>query len=434
MNCKIPQSGRHNYQTATLVACVMVFVSALAIANSSLAQRIQRIAATVNDDIVSEYDLRARMQVVIVSSGLRPTPQLQKRVAQQVLRGLIDEQLQLQEAKRRNISVSNSDMRRRIASLEKQNKIAPGTLDEHLRKIGIPPDALKDQVRAQISWQKLVGRVLLPRVTVGEDEIDEILERLKERKGQIEYRVSEILLTVDQQQNEDEVRQTADRLLEELRKGANFSAIARQFSQTASASVGGDLGWIQEETMNSELRQIIAGMKEGETVGPVRTLAGIQIFRLADKRRILTGSVDDTVLELQQILLPFRKDTQEDEIKAQVDLAQTLSDTLSNCEDHLRAAAEAKSQGSAKLGKIRLGNLSGQIRQAVEKLPVGKPSTPVKTENGVAIFMVCSRKEPESGLPTREEITNRLREERVGVLARRFLRDLRAAAIVDLRV
>ena len=425
---------RQTDHRAQFTGCAMMLLAIFASSEITYAQRIQRIAATVNEDIVSVFDLRARMQVVIASSGLRPTPQLQKRLSQQVLRSLIDERLQLQEAKRRNIKVSQRDIRRAKATIEKQNKIPPGSFDDFIKKIGVPRDALMTQIRAQITWQKLMARIILPRVTVGEDEIDETLKRLKERKGQVEYRVSEILLAVDQPEQEGDVRRTAQRLLEELRKGAKFAAIARQFSQTASASVGGDLGWIQEVAMNTELRQIISRMKEGEISGPIRTLAGMQIFRLTKKRRILLGRANDTVIDLQQILLPLRKGLANDYIKAQMNLAQILSDTLSDCSDHRRAAGEAKSMGGAKLGKVRLGNLSKIVRVAVENLPVGKASPPVRMKNGVAIFMVCNRKEAGGGLPSREQIGDRMRQERVDVLARRYLRDLRTAAIVDLRV
>ena len=99
----------------------------------SEAQRVQRIAAIVNEDVISEYDLRARMQVVIVSSNLRPTAKLRQRLGQQVLRNLIDERLQAQEAKRKNISVTKRNMRTAIARLEKRNKLSPGSFNNFLR-------------------------------------------------------------------------------------------------------------------------------------------------------------------------------------------------------------------------------------------------------------------------------------------------------------
>lgn len=421
-------------KTVTAGLAALMFFTVTLAPNWATAQRVQRIAAIVNEDVVSEYDLRARMQVVIISSNLRPSPKLQQRLAQQVLRSLIDERLQLQEAKRRNIRVSKRDMGRAIASIERQNKIRPGSFDSYLRQKRLPKDSVLSQVRARIAWQKLMQRILFPRVTVSDEEVDETLNRLKQRKGQIEFRLSEILLPVDNPESEPDVRRTAQRLAEELRGGANFAAVARQFSQSATASVGGDLGWLQEVIMSNSLRKIAKGMNQGDTVGPVKTLSGVQIYRLTNKRRILAGSEKDVVVDLQQIVLPLDKSSSPTDIDIQTNLAKTLSETVSGCTDHAQAATEISAGGKAKLGKFRLGDLSKPIRDAVVALPIGKASPPVRTGRGIVVLMACSRKEPAGNLPTRKAIKQRLEVERVEILARRFLRDLRSAAIVDMRV
>ena len=227
---------------------------------------------------------------------------------------------------------------------------------------------------------------------------------------------------------------TAKRLLKELRNGASFAAIARQFSQSASAKNGGDLGWLQETSIDDQLRHLLPQMNEGATIGPIRTLAGAQLIHLSKKRKSSGGSTSDSIVELQQILLPLQKNMSKDEINTQTDLARILSETISGCEDHLRAAQEIKVSSPVKLGRGRLGDLSMTIRRAIENMPIGRLSSPVRIKKGVAVFMVCNRKNAEIRLPTRKEIGTQLREKRVSLLARQYLRDLRAAAIVDLRV
>jgi peptidyl-prolyl cis-trans isomerase SurA len=421
-------------KTGTVALAALAILAATHLSFSASAQRVQRIAAIVNEDVVSEYDLRARMQVVIVSSKLRPTPKLQQRLAKQVLRNLIDERLQLQEAKRRNIRVSKKNMQRAIAAIEKQNKIGPGSFATYLRQNNLPKDSVESQIRARIAWQKLMRRVLLPRVTVSDDEVDEHLNRLKSRQGQVEYRFSEILLPIDGPEQEPEVLRTAQRLTDELRRGANFAALARQFSQTATASVGGDLGWLHQEAMAATLRKIAANLNEGDTTDPIKTLAGIQIYRLTKKRKVLAGSDNDIVVDLQQILLPLDKNSSPADVEGQTSLARIMTDTVSGCADHAAAAKETGGPGNAKIGKFRLGDLSRNIRQAVATLPIGKASPPIRTPGGIAVLMVCDRKEPANDLPTRDAIKTRLQLDRVEILARRYLRDLRSAAIVDLRV
>ena len=175
-------------------------------------------------------------------------------------------------------------------------------------------------------------------------------------------------------------------------------------------------------------------MKEGEISDPVSTLGGIEIFKLEKKRRVLGGSPSDTVVGLQRILLPLGRNAGPRDVSSQMKLAQLLSDTVSGCADFARAAVESDSVGPTKLGKVRLGDLSPSVRSAVEKLPIGKASRPVRNDRGVAVMMVCSRKEAESGLPSRAEILDRLRRNRLSIMVRRYLRDLRSAAVVDLRV
>ena len=138
------------------------------------AQSVQRIAAIVNDEIISAYDLESRMKLVIMSTKLPDTQEVRQRISVQILRTLIDEQLQMQEAKRSRISVSKRDMRRAKSMIEQQNKLPQNSLDHVLQKDGIPLEAMEEQVRVGIAWRKLLSRKLRPRVTIGEEEIDEM--------------------------------------------------------------------------------------------------------------------------------------------------------------------------------------------------------------------------------------------------------------------
>ncbi len=418
-------------------SCCVVLLAIAAIASALpspvSAQAVQRIAAIVNDDIVSMHDLQERMKLIIASTGIRATPPLQRRLAQQVLRLLIDERLQLQEAKRRNVSASNRDLQRAFANLEKQNGLKPGEFETFVRRNGLPRDALVEQLRAQIIWQKLIRRTLLRRVTVGPEEIDETLERLKARRGQKEYRMAEILLTIQTPDQEKEVTRTAQRLIDEIRRGAQFGAVAQQVSNAASASSGGDLGWIAETVLDSDIAPFIRKMSKGQVAGPVKSESGIRILQLIDTRQVLENSPDDTSVDLRRIKLSLPANPDRDSVSTQMNLAQIVGDTVSGCRDFERAAQEASAVKPVDLGKRKLKDLAGPIRSALSKLPVGKASPPMREPNGVSVYMLCARTEGASTLPSRKVIEDQIRNERVENLARRFMRDLRNAAVVDLR-
>jgi peptidyl-prolyl cis-trans isomerase SurA len=414
-------------------AMVATSMSAIDLVRPAKAQRVQSIAAIVNDDIVSMFDLQSRLQLVVASTGIKVTPRLRKRLIQQVLRLLIDERLQIQEAKRRNITATKRDMSQAFTKLEKQNKLKPGMFESFIRRNNLPRKALIGQLRAQITWQKLIRRTLTRRVSVGQEEIDEDLARLKARRGQSEYRVAEIVLAVNTPEQEQGVIRTAQQLIEQLRKDAQFSAVAQQMSRSASASTGGDLGWIAETVLDHDLAQIVPKMKKGEIAGPIKSPSGVRILLLSDTRRVLLSSATDAIVDLRRITLSLAPKADANAVTSQLDILRIMGETISGCEDFERAAKEAASAAPINLGKRRLGNLSQSIRNAVTELAIGKTSKPLRHKSGVSIYMVCARDDATANLPTREAIERRIFSDRVSNLARQYMRDLRNAAVVDLR-
>ena len=423
-------------KTLRVLAAALLFSAAMTVATTAKSQSVQRIAAIVNDELITAYDLESRIRLVIFSTRLPNTVDTRRRISSQVLRTLIDERLQMQEAKRRNISVSRRDLQRAKETIEKQNRLPKGGLDQVMKQNGIPLESINEQLRTGIAWSKLIGRRLRPRITIGEDEIDESLERIRSRQGQAEYRLSEILLTVDSPDQEANIRRTAERITDQVKKGARFNAIARQFSQSATAAVGGDLGWQHESELDDTLRQVIGRMGKGSMTSPIKTVAGYRILLLRDVRKIAQSEAKPITLDLRQIFLPLPRQSAPSDIEAQIDLAKIVRDTASSCSDFSTLAKEVGSPRPPSLGKFALKDLSPAIRQVVKDIPAGKISDPLKMPDGVMVLMVCNRDGGTSviKLPKRDEIADRLMNERMSLGARRYMRDIRLSAVIDVRV
>jgi peptidyl-prolyl cis-trans isomerase SurA len=419
-----------------VLAAALLFSAAMTVATTAKSQSVQRIAAIVNDELITAYDLESRIRLVIFSTRLPNTVDTRRRISSQVLRALIDERLQMQEAKRRNISVSRRDLQRAKETIEKQNRLPKGGLEQVMKQNGIPLESINEQLRTGIAWSKLIGRRLRPRITIGEDEIDESLERIRSRQGQAEYRLSEILLTVDSPDQEANIRRTAERITDQVKKGARFNAIARQFSQSATAAVGGDLGWQHESELDDTLRQVIGRMGKGSMTSPIKTVAGYRILLLRDVRKIAQSEAKPITLDLRQIFLPLPRQSAPSDIEAQIDLAKIVRDTASSCSDFSTLAKEVGSPRPPSLGKFALKDLSPAIRQVVKDIPAGKISDPLKMPDGVMVLMVCNRDGGTSviKLPKRDEIADRLMNERMSLGARRYMRDIRLSAVIDVRV
>ena len=396
-------------------------------AAATVGQAASWIAATVNDEVVSAYDVEARLRLVLFSTRLPDTPETRRRYRGQVLRSLIDERLQLQEAARRNVSVSEREIRRETVDLEQRNNIPAGRLSELLARNDVPPDAVAAQIRAGVAWRKLVSRQLRPRVVVGDEEIDEEIDRIASRRGQMEYRLAEIVMTAERPDQEAAVREVAERLAGQLRQGAQFGEVARQFSQSATAAVGGDLGWVHESDLDESLRDVVPGASKGALIGPLKALSGYRIVLLSDKRKIAASAR----LNMRQLLVPIPADADAGEVEARMATATELGREAGDCGTFEALARRVESPVPPDPGEIVTDGLAPEIKSVVEDLPAGRVSAPIRTPAGALLLMVCSR--DEQAPPNRMIVANRLLQQKMSLMARRYMRDLRLSAVIDVR-
>lgn len=421
-------------QAMRLFLCALAFGSLLAGVSPGQAQNVLRIAAVVNDRVISALDVVERVKFVMFSTNMANTPDNQRRLAKQILRNLVDEELRLQEATRLNVKVRGADVEKAIRRLEKNNKLQPGALSALMRGRGISVATLRRKLESDIAWSRTVSRRLRRESRITDDAVSDEIARIKTLLNQPRYRVTELFLSIDDPNQEEQVRASVLRLLEQSKSGANFSALARNFSQSTSASVGGDLGWIQTGQLNRELDDAISKMAPGDIVGPIRTTAGYYLLHLRDRRLPKGRSADDAVVDLHQITLPLEPGATPAEKSKQKALAEEIRAAISSCADlpELTNSMGAKDSGS--LGKIRIGDLPEAMRGAVRNLKIGAPSAPVISTGGkLLILTVCARSDPKIKGPNRRGVRNQLRNKQFNLLARRYLRDLRRSAYVDLR-
>lgn len=387
-----------------------------------------RAAAVVNDEIISIFDLEMRTRIAIASTGQRDTPELRQRILPQVLRTLIDERIQSQEATRLGIEVSDEELDRAIDQIAARNKMSADSFTQMLRSRGILPQTLRDQVKAEIMWQMLVARRLRPSVQITEEEIDDEVERIVANQGGVQRQVAEIFLSVDTAQEEARIRENAERLYEQLRAGANFGAVAREFSESATAAQGGVLGWVPEGRLPEEVEAALSRMRPGMVSTPIRSLSGYHIVYLQDVRQVTAG---DVTLSLVQVLIGLPEVAGEEQRQAAVARAQAAAEQIDGCGNAEEVARTQGDTGSGNLGNVRLVDLPQTIRRAVASLEIGQPSQPVAVGGGLAVLVVCDREE--SGVD-RDRIEQRLANERLDMMVRRYLRDLRRSANVDIRI
>lgn len=429
----------HRYIVRSLIATL---IAMLPLSPSAAVE--QRIAAIVNDDVVSLQDLNDRLGLVVLTSRIPDQEQARARLSQQVLRGLIEEALQRQEAERLSIGVEPEELDRALQDISQRNNLTPEQLEQVLVQNKINPETLLDQLRAQISWIKVVNQQIRPQVNVTVDQLEIAVEEARRNQGQPEYLLSEIVLPVDNPGQEQRVAADAQRLVQTLSEGASFDALARQVSAAATAQRGGDLGWVPASTIPEELVGTLERLRPGDVSPPLRSPVGFFIFQLRDRRLGKApeeeNGGDPEEVRLSQIL--FEADINDDQaLSEKVDEALAVRGRLANCETVNAVADELQAPASGDLGWLKVSDLPTILASAVGDLPTGEISEPLQGPGGIHLLMVCERrggeKAPSPDLASEEErqkITERLERERLDRLARRYLRDIRKAAFIDIRI
>ncbi|SDF05906.1 peptidylprolyl isomerase [Thalassobaculum litoreum] len=419
-----------------LAALVSVSAGAMTVASSPVAhaQQMQRIAAVVNDEIISVRDLRDRIEMVIITSQLPRNSETAQRLAPQVLRNLIDEQLQMQEADRLSVSISESEMDRARSDLEARNGLRPGQFNDFITQLGVDPGTVERQLRANLLWSKLVQRRFASQVEISAEEVDETRARLAADVGKEQKRVSEILLTIEDPTKENEVVQLANRLVEQIRGGASFGSVARQFSQAANANVGGDIGWVLSDQLAPELAEVVETLSVGDVSDPISTIVGYHILQVSDTRVLAKPDPGQAEIRLSQVFLPVRPSDDAEQRRTQTEAVRAVTAQATSCDQLATLAKEAGSPVAPDLGTSRVAELPANLRTQVADLQVGETSAPIDLPNGVMAVMVCERTAPESNLPDPAQIRRQLENQRFEVLAQRYLRDLRQAAFIETRV
>ncbi len=388
------------------------------------------IAAVVNDNIVSTADVRARLALAMLTSNLPNTAEVRQHLLPQVLHSLIDEQLQIQEGKRLDISVNEEEIQTAMNRLAQDNKIPGGDMAAFLTSRGVPPSTMTAQARAALTWNKVVARTLRPRVDIGDDEIDAVVERMRANAGKQEYLVSEIYLAVDTPADDDRVRKFAENLVQQIRGGASFGAVARQFSQGSGSSNGGDIGWIQVGQLAPELDKTLQSLNAGEIAEPVHAANGYHILGVREKRTLALGDIKDMSVNLQQA---FRAFTPEQSRELLLKEADQLRQSFSDCTGlSAKLGRDFPAWRWQDLGEVKLVDAPSWLVEKVRDVGVGRSSEAMATDKGALILFVCGRTMPET--IDRTEILNTIGTERMELLARRLLRDLRRDAYLDVRL
>jgi peptidyl-prolyl cis-trans isomerase SurA len=400
---------------------------------------LDRVIAVVNDEALTRYDLEEQKRTVLQqmrAQKVRPPPE--DVLDKQLLERLVTQRALMQYAKETGIRIDDVQVERTIQRIAQENKMTPAQFRQAVEREGISFDKYRDEIRNEITLQRLREREVDSRISVSDAEVDNFLATIASQAGgETEYHLAHVLVIVPEQASPEQIeakRRRAEEALKQIQGGAEFSQVAAGFSDAPDALKGGDLGWRAPARLPTVFAEQVRSMKPGEVSGVLRSPAGFHIVKLEDTR----SRNQPTVVEqthARHILIKVNEITSESEAKIKIDRIKDRIDTGASFEDQARLNSEdASASKGGDLGWISPGDTVPDFEQAMAKLKPGQVSAPVRTPFGWHLIEVLERRTQDvTAERQREQARTAMRQRKSEEAFQEWVRQIRDRAYVEFK-
>jgi len=268
--------------TALIVGLVFSFL----LSSSIFALTLDRIVAKVNADVITLMMLEDRVAGFLnkMKAAGSVDKQLEKnKLKKTVLDGMIAEKLQIQEAEKLGMVVTEEDLQKALDDIYKKNNITSEQFEIILTNEGSNFDDYKKIIRDQILVSRMVQMQVGSAAAVGERSVRKYYRKNKKNFWVPEKMILSHILFISGSDSSDKVRQlqekTAEAILRRIQAGENFFELAKKYSDDVSAHSGGQLGVVSHGTMLAEFEKAAFDLKVGEVSNIVKTLNGFHIIK-----------------------------------------------------------------------------------------------------------------------------------------------------------
>jgi len=256
---------------------------------------VDRVVAIVNNAIILETELRARMVPLLQSIAEITDDRERKRrldkMTSQTLDDMVNEELIVQAAEAAHIEVDSSEIQAALDEIKQNNNLDDAGLAQALAAQGFTLANYKHDLRRQLLRLRAVNTIVLPKIQITDDDVRARYDQISRRSTAIEaVQLSHILFKLPQNptdQQLNEAKERAAKAIERVKGGDEFAKVAADMSEDAStAQTGGALGWFERGTMaNPEWEQVVFTMQKGDVRGPVKGPQGLHVFHADDVKQ-----------------------------------------------------------------------------------------------------------------------------------------------------
>ena len=391
------------------------------------------IVAKVNGQPITNYDLAQRVNFLAAVTNIKLNESNRQRIETDALQMLIDEKLKLAAAQEidPNIASRSLAMARDLIDSSFQQNDKNGF--EILRELKLDTASIQQKFVTDLAWASFIQAKFSNKLGDVDAKIDAELARMLEDATKPQIRVSELVLVPEPSRPLQDTLRLANEIVSAVSQGANFNAIAQQYSVAGSAQNGGRLGWLSTSQLPQNISDALAKIDVGAVTPPIQQDGAILLFQKNGERKNGQADPSQDRIWLTRALLPLAAAAANaDRLEAAARLERDTAG-ISNCPDLLKLHDSYGSRMQGRLDNIIVGSLAPQMLTLVNELQPGVASAPLSFSEGIAVFMLCKREKAKIDLPSRADVERAIVAKLFGSLGERYLLRLRRAASIERR-
>lgn len=410
--------------------------------NSAFAapQEIDRTVAIVNNGVVLQSDVTNLMRSVKLNAQ-QTGQQLPDNVKlhHQILEQLIMDSIQLQMAQKMGISISDNDLDKAIDNIAAQNRMTIDQMRSRLAKEGIDHKNYRTQIRKEMLTSEVRNNEVRRRITILPQEVESLAQQISSQTDEdTELNLSHILIPVPEnpsQQQKDQAESQANKIVAEIKEGADFAKLAIANSSDPQALKGGQMGWSKRQELPSLFAAKLHSANKGDIIGPIRSGIGFHILKINDIRGA-DKAISITEVHARHILLKPSIMMTDNQAQAKL---QAIAQEIKNGKTHFATVAKEISEdpGSAgqggDLGWAAPDIYDPAFRNALLKLKKGAISAPVHSSFGWHLIeLLDTRKVDRTDAVQKNRAYRMLFTRKFAEEAQSWMQQQRAAAYVKI--
>ncbi len=409
---------------------------------------VDSIAAVVNSDVITRQELNARVRMIerrmtSQNAALPPRDQLEK----QLLERMIIDRAQMQLASEVGIRIDDTMLDRAIAKIAEQNKLSMQDFRNQLEREGTPLARFREEIREEITLQRLREKEVDNKIQISDSEIDNYLaaESNGTQAQQQEWKLAHILISLPENATAEKINERklrADDVLRQVKSGGDFAKLAATYSDASEALTGGDLGWRNQDRLPQLFVDATASLKPGQASAVVKSANGFHIIKVVDKRAVgavAAGTINTAVQQTRarHILLKVNQiTTAADARRKLVELKERLDNKAATFEELAKLFSnDLSATKGGDLGWVYPGDTVPEFERAMDALKLGQVSEPIESPFGFHLIQVLERKADDVSKERQRLIARQvIRDRKLDEATQDWMRQVRDRAYVEYRV